>query len=119
MPTPLPKISTGLASPLSELLKHFTTLSAGSIVLSASFIEKLSNKLHYKGLLIFAIGSFMACILIALITHFWLTLIIDNEVKDSTGSKMFRYLFASTLFGCLLAFGTGMSCAGFFVISNL
>jgi hypothetical protein len=114
-----PKLHTALTTSLSDLLKHFTTLSAGSIVLSASFIPKLSGSTQNKSLMTAAIVSFMLCILLALVTHFWIAMITDTEVKDVSGGKVFRVLFGLTLFGRLVSFGVGIGCAGFFVTKNL
>jgi hypothetical protein len=54
-----------------DFFKHLTTLSTGSILLSAALLEKLFTKPNGKILVLFALTAFVICILGSLIGMFY------------------------------------------------
>ena len=48
-----------------DILKHLTTLATGSILLIATFIDKVKPATHYKAVLSFSIGLLLLAVLCA------------------------------------------------------
>ena len=83
-----------------DYLKHLTTLSTGSIILIATFLEKLFLHPRWKPLVVVALAGFMTCVISSIIVHS-LMLFVDfpgkrkgKDPKWVEGVGVFSFIFA-------------------------
>jgi hypothetical protein len=62
----------------SDYLKHLTTLSTGSTVLIATFLEKIFSHPQWKAAIVISLAGFMGSILCSTIGFLWTGLIVDE-----------------------------------------
>jgi hypothetical protein len=101
----------------TDLVKHLSTLSAGSIVLIATLIDRLPKPLVEKPYLIRAIICLCACLVFSL----WHLMVVGIG-RDWDRPKPARFdqlqdTFSGVLAG--VAFLFGIICLGVFVIGNV
>ena len=66
-----------------DYLKHITTLSTGSILLMATFVDKLFVSSEWKILAKFSISGFMICILAATLSYTLAIIDLRLSVKSN------------------------------------
>ena len=131
---------TDLHKSLIDILKHLTSLAVGTIVLMATFHEKIKGLVHVKWTLPAAIICLLLCIMYSLSTCF-LTLEItksitymklttfgrhgkkQEEVRDEIMSLAERAarvdsLSSKHLIACSSLFTMGLILIGVFVVAN-
>ena len=100
----------------SEYLKHFTTLSTGSILLLATFLEKIIKMPKSTVLITVAIICFLLSILGAM-TSYTISLVQSHRINE--GIKNWESVLAG--YGILLTwigFFIGIVSVGIFIIMN-
>ena len=100
----------------SEYLRHFTTLSTGSILLLATFLEKIIKMPKGIGLITVAIICFLLSILGAMISY-TISLVQSNRINEA--NKNWENALAG--FGILftwIGFFVGIVSIGIFIIMN-
>lgn len=91
-------------SSVIDYLKHLTTLSTGSIVLMATFWEKLSAKPEWKSAVTISITGFIVSILSASIVHTFFVLFVlpgkeEPEVIKFVGGMSLLFTWSGFLAG--------------------
>ena len=104
-----------------EYLKHLTTLSTGSIVLIATFLEKLFLKPELKGFVVVSVGGFLVSIISAAILY---TIVLFYEKKTVYNPDLKTPQYAKTIgmggfIGTWLGFIVGIVCLSIFAMKNL
>ncbi|MBK8464569.1 MAG: hypothetical protein IPL32_01945 [Chloracidobacterium sp.] len=89
---------------IQDYLKHMTTLSAGSIVIIATFLEKIIQNPTEKWLVIISLGAFLLSILSSMIVY--TIAIVDDPLSGDDMSL-------STALGVIASLS--LTCIGFFV----
>lgn len=98
-------------------LKHLTTLSTGSIVIIATFLEKLFANPEWRILVSISIASFLLSIVGSLITYLFSVL----RVNKDQSKKIPKPVLILVIPNVALAFGgflSGIICLGVFAIKN-
>jgi hypothetical protein len=74
---------------LYDAFKHLTTLSTGSVLLLATFLEKFFKEPEWKALIAVTFLGFIASIVSAFVTMLALSdSVFNQEVKTETGSRI-------------------------------
>lgn len=78
-----------------DYLKHLTTLSTGSIILLAAFLEKLFSQPKWKILVAVSLIGFVLSVIAAVIAHTLMILSFEaDEQSDQEGNVVMFSLFA-------------------------
>ena len=100
-----------------DALKHVTTLSTGTIVILATFLEKVFTASQWKWLA----GACFILLALSVVTSvammFWHTLSAEEDLGTLTRDG-FRAYFALAMLSAW-SFGLGIVCLANFVIKNL
>ena len=99
-----------------DYLKHLTTLSTASIVLMATFWEKLSAKPILKSAVAVAICGFMISVLGSVMTH---TIFVIYEIPGRTVNDLAAFIGGLGLLFTWLGFLIGISSLAAFAIKNI
>lgn len=99
---------------MCEYLKFFITLSTGSIVLLATFLEKLFLQPEWKALVGVSLGGFIISVIAAVISYSFAVLHIGKHMSDSAGG-----LFVSGLLLSWVTFLVGIVSLAVFTLVNL
>lgn len=102
-----------------DYVKHITTLSTGSILILATFLEKVFEAPHWKTLVVISFLGFILSVVCAVVAH---TLLIGNkdmfvEPDISTGAK--AYSIVIVLLVMWISFLVGIISLGVFAIKNV
>jgi 4-hydroxybenzoate polyprenyltransferase len=102
--------------------KHLTTLSTGSIVLIATFLEKLFAQPEWKPLVVVSLVGFMASVIGSIINY--TALIFDfpksrNNRKTGVVKSGAKKVVGISLYLTWLGFLTGVISLSIFAIKNL
>jgi len=101
-----------------DFFKHLTTLSTGSIVILATFREKLAPQSHWLPLAAVAAGGFVLTVLGTVISHAILAFRAEQSKFDETkGVSAIVELITFSL--AALAFFVALACLALFAIRNL
>ena len=100
----------------SEYIKHLTTLSTGSLILLAAFLEKLFPQPMWKGLVVVALCGFTISIIASVIGYSLLVINFPGVAKpaDSDGN-----IWATAIIVALSCFILSIVSLGAFAIKNL
>jgi len=99
-----------------DYLKHITTLSTGSVILLAAFLEKLFVQPKWKFLVAVALVGFMLSVVASVIVHSMM--IINFEPGEEPTDKETMAL-VTILIGAWLGFLIGIVSLTIFSIKNL
>jgi hypothetical protein len=95
-----------------DYLKHLTTLSSGSILIVATFLDRLFPKPAWKSLVAVAIISFLVSLTA---TVFMSTVLVVNMGGEDDYDRLLAVLFFLSVMG----FVAGMISLGAFTVLNL
>jgi len=101
----------------SEYLRHLNTLSTGSIVLTAAFLEKILKNPEWKCLVAISLVAFMISILGAVITYTMDVLWPGEAGKGAP--KWAKNLAAISMLLAWIGFLIGIFSLGSFAVKNL
>lgn len=101
-----------------NFLRHITTLSTGSILILATFIEKIFSEPECKGLMGFIIGLFALSIFCSVIINLH-SVILVNKLEKPKKSKLILIYEATIMFGSIGGFLAATTCLGVFIVINL
>jgi hypothetical protein len=106
---------------LVEYLKHITTLSTGSIVLLATFLEKIFAQPQWKLAVVVSVGGFLVSIIGSVATY---SVILFFEMRSEIGSSVETPTAAKIIgmigfFATWLGFLCGIAALSVFAIRNL
>ena len=107
-----------------DALKHISTLATGTIVIIATFLDKLPKPLEQPLNLVIAVGAMLTCLLFAFVMLFRKTFFMSGGVKVGFGPFRFRgrelpnldRVFLITIYA---SFGVGMVQLTSFIIANV
>lgn len=100
-----------------EYYKHLTALSTGSILLIATFLEKLFATPHFKWLVIISLFGFLVCLVFSIIAY---TVIVDYKFPGALPSKINLVPLGKVITVCVWSgFLVGVVSLGVFTIINL
>jgi Na+/citrate or Na+/malate symporter len=100
---------------LYDTLKHLTTLSTGSIVLLATFLEKLFKTPHWKALVVIAFISFLISIVVAFVT---MGFVGDRVYSGGRSEEFLEKLLLWLLLASISLFLTGVTSFAAFSLRN-
>jgi hypothetical protein len=98
-----------------DYVKHMTTLSTGSILLLATFLEKLFSKPNWKILIPISFSGFIVSTIASIIAH---TVLVLSDEFGGEGTKGEKTLVALSLVLMWVSFLVGVICLGIFSIRN-
>ncbi len=107
-----------LASIREEMayLKYLVTLSTGSILVLATFLEKIFRAPVWKGLVVVSFGAFMVSIFAALIAY---TALIQAFQERQASDKWSHALWVAVPALCsMFGFALGLTCFTIFSLRN-
>jgi len=99
-----------------DIFKHTTTLSAGSIVVLATFLSQDIASLSGKSFLVLSLIGF----LLSILCSFFAMLILLGNIQDMikiAGTSTHKFL-RLLIFGLIAGFSAGVICLICFIISN-
>lgn len=100
-----------------EYLRHITTLSTGSIILIATFLEKLFKYPRWKPLVIVSLGGFMVSVLSSVVQY---TVMLMTLRKNQVESTKWEILLGLVSLGFTwIGFLIGIISLAIFAIRNL
>jgi hypothetical protein len=105
-------------SAVIDYLKHLTTLSTGSIVVIATFWEKIGKKGQLKSTVITSIVGFSVSVLSAVIAH-TLLIVYERPGSISQSPKWVYSLGGLSLLGTWVGFLIGIIGLAYFALKNL
>ena len=100
-----------------DYLKHLTTLSTGSIVIMATFLDKLLKAPEWPFLAIVSIIGFLIAVVFSVMTH--TLFLVDLPVRAFPTKEWEKTLGGSFLFLTWFGFLLGVISLGVFAIKNL
>lgn len=103
---------------VQEFFKHLTTLSAGSIVIIATLLDKAIQTPQAKWLIVGSIVSFLISVLSGMTVYFFL-IILSPIHSDADAPSPSERVIAVSLIGGLGGFFVGIVCLGIFAAINL
>ena len=109
------KIDAEKRNRVNESVKHISTLATGSIVLMATFLDKLAKPLVAQEWLVTAIGSLLICVLTSGLLVIFFGLGSFWRDPDETGPGFYSML-ALVIYA---SFGTGIFSVAAYAIKNL
>lgn len=99
-----------------EYLRHLTTLSTGSIILIATFLEKLFSNPLWKAAVVVSLVGFMISVLSSVVVY---TVTIWFYLEDSVSSDWPDTIHGSGVFFAWIGFLIGILSLGIFALRNL
>lgn len=103
-----------------EAMKHLTTLSAGSILLLVTFLEKLfSNQREWSGLIIAALLCFIVSIITAMSSLLQTASLMTTVAVVHKDMKLKEQSRSATVVITFVVFVLGMIALSVFTIKNL
>jgi hypothetical protein len=100
-----------------EYLKHISTLSTGSILLLAAFLEKLFLQPEWKFLVGVSIGGFLVAVISTVISYtLFLFHFPGRRIEQDQWEEK---VFTSSVLIAWLGFLTGVIALAFFILRNL
>lgn len=102
---------------LTDYLKHLTTLSTGSILLLAAFLEKIFHNPSYKSFVVLSLTGFMISVVASIIAHTYA--IIDFPGDEPTFRREQANIGSYALLIAWLGFLVGVACLTIFAMINL
>jgi hypothetical protein len=102
-----------------EYIKHVTTLSTGSIVLLAAFLEKLFSRPMWKGAVVVSFVGFLTSVVAAIVAH---TLYVEGSqffLSETTPDSFAGRIFLRALLIMWVGFLVGIVALGTFAVRNL
>jgi hypothetical protein len=102
----------------ADTVKHISTLATGSIVLVATFMDKVHKPIVTPNLLTIAIGAFMVCLFFCVIYLFLVGIPSrwDASVLRPKSVRIVMQVAAGILY---LTFAMGVIILGFLAIANI
>ena len=100
-----------------DYVKHIATLSTGSILLLAGFLEKVFKMPHWKILISLSFGSFMVSVLMAVVFQS-ITVTSQNFFMETELSPKAKLILVICIFGMWLSFLVGIGAFTVFAIRN-
>ncbi len=98
-----------------DAVKHITTLATGTIVLVATFADKLRQPVGGRGYLIGTIASMLLCLLTSFIYLYFATLNPFAQANPLSARGRFTVLSLCIYF----SFGSGIACLAEFGLHNI
>lgn len=111
------KLAFERAKMAADSVKHVSTLATGTIVITATFFDKLPKPLSGSGWLVAAIGGMIVCLLCSFIC-LWGIGIVDWWIPGG-GTKQRARVFKECSQWMFMAFCIGVLCLGIFTINNI
>lgn len=102
---------------LLDYVKQLTTLSTGSIVVIAAFVQKSFNQPKWRAVVAVSLASFMLSVLASVILH--TVLLGFSPARESPSTQWEELLAAISVGVCWFFFLTGIASLSIFVIKNL
>ena len=102
-------------------LKHISTLATGSILLLATFLEKLFRQPNHPGLVSFAIAAFLVSVVASIVAYGSFVMNFprdDREFSNATVSKLEQVGMAGGLMLTWLSFICGVGAVAIFFWFN-
>ena len=100
--------------------KHLTTLSTGSIILIATFLEKLFKLPEWKGAVILSLVAFLICIFASTLAYTTMLFLEHPFVKKENLERAWvKYIGGSGILFSWLVFFVGILSFTLFTIKNL
>jgi hypothetical protein len=103
---------------VSDYLKHLTTLSTGSIILLAAFLEKIFTQPSWKKLVVVALGGFMLSVVSSVAAYTYLIYTFP-ESESEYPSKSLESIWVISILGAWMGFLAGVVSMTAFAIKNL
>jgi hypothetical protein len=103
---------------IADYLKHLTTLSTGSIVVIATFYEKVFSCAQHNFLAIISLIAFVICIVFTTVIY-TILIYFESPRHDRKTPKWAKCIAAVCLFIVLIAFLTGIVSFTVFGVLNL
>lgn len=105
---------------VQDFLKHLTTLSAGSIVIVATFLEKIFRTPQQKWLVVVSIAAFLVCVLASMVVYLMLIMWSPIQMEPEDDPPRFPTQIGFIATWCTLGgFLIGTLCLGVFTVINL
>jgi hypothetical protein len=114
-----PETQLERAKQMIDYVKQITTLSTGSILLLATFLEKLFLKPSWKPLIVISFAGFVVSVIAAVFLH---TVFVDDEKLYVTGdleSRSWEKAAAISLIFMWSGFLVGILSLAIFAVRNL
>lgn len=102
---------------MTDYLKHLTTLSTGSILLLAAFLEKIFHNPAWKFLVVLSLGGFMSSVVASIVAHTYA--IIDFPGEDTLSGRGKSIWGGFALIIVWAGFLVGVACLTIFAMRNL
>lgn len=99
-----------------DAFKHLTTLNTGSILLLATFLEKVFQKPVAREYFAIALGAFILSVLFSFIVMLFLS---KDMGQSGEASTPFSYGYLACFFIALVAFGIANASLAVFAYKNL
>lgn len=100
-----------------DWLKHITTLSSASVVLLATFLEKLIKNPEWRWLIGATFILFITSIIASVLLMFWQALFAEDDLGELTREGFLSYLVLVII--AFWSFVGGMVCLVIFSLKNI
>lgn len=102
-----------------DYIKHITTLSTGSILLLATFLEKIFTKPTWRYLVVVSLIGFILSVIGAITIHTLSVLSVRHFIAENLETKTENIIAGISLISMWVGFLVGIVSLGVFAIHNL